>query len=285
MNTKNARPTERLLELEEIVLLLLMVDHLYYQGAPRIALARNTSLPVSVSRLAHPLAHSQFYWSCDLNYFLLPTSRLALYTPICKIPRPWDGCTADEGITPQLRLWLHSQSGISSTEPVYRIHLGDSTSSDVEESSRDESKESEEGVGKDGEGDGKEEEDETTVLMSSSVPLAGTGNPLYALKNGYEAGEESAWIEEIGDEGQDAGSQPCLSGTGTICEHPVQPYVQTTLSFYLMLMMPPLPDPQTIHKNWLSRSQQTQHSTVSSQTHSPPSPHSKPARAHTSQTK
>ncbi|KAG8738871.1 hypothetical protein FRC10_006420 [Ceratobasidium sp. 414] len=112
-----------------------------------------------------------------------------------------------EHITPQLRLWLHSQSDSSSpvlVPPLYRLR--DELASQTQSSTHHLSEESSSATSP---GRNSEEEDQeaepATVLMSSSVGLAGTSNTLYVLGNEYDRTTGgTGWIEEVGDDADEA---------------------------------------------------------------------------------
>ncbi|KAG9099208.1 hypothetical protein FS749_001820 [Ceratobasidium sp. UAMH 11750] len=134
-----------------------------------------------------------------------PTSSTGQHHIVSHRSRAQYEFTSDkEHITPQLRLWLHSQSDGSPpvlTPPISRLqaervsqtqsstHLSEEGSSTMSTGRNEENRETE----------------STTVLMSSSVDLAGTSNPLYVLKNEYDrTTHETGWIEEVGDDVDEA---------------------------------------------------------------------------------
>jgi hypothetical protein len=112
------------------------------------------------------------------------------------------GSADAENITPQLRLWLHSQSNVSTpTASSPTLHPQTDSTSHTHSSSKHPSEADSSATSAERNGEEKLDHDPTAVLMSSSVDLAGTSNPLYALKNEYDRTNDGpAWIEEVDDD-------------------------------------------------------------------------------------
>ncbi|KAL5633886.1 hypothetical protein ACGC1H_005915 [Rhizoctonia solani] len=125
-------------------------------------------------------------------------------------------------ITPQLRIWLHSEPGSSSSTPIdilrpSLLHLrSESTISHGQTSARlsssDVSEVAEPAVP-------NLERIEELALMSSSVNLVKKHNPLYALKKGYESNSrlELASVEQVDDEPD---THHVMDETGTLIHSP-----------------------------------------------------------------
>ncbi|KAG8762850.1 hypothetical protein FRC12_008814 [Ceratobasidium sp. 428] len=112
-----------------------------------------------------------------------------------------------ERITPQLRLWLYSQSDdalsvLSQATPQVQPELAPHKRSSTNDMSEEDSSATSNGKN-------AEEENRTAepaaVLMSSSVGLASTSNPLYVLKSEYDRTTDGVgWIEEVDEDGDEA---------------------------------------------------------------------------------
>ncbi|KAG9122884.1 hypothetical protein FRC07_000557, partial [Ceratobasidium sp. 392] len=112
-----------------------------------------------------------------------------------------------EHITPQLRLWLCSQSdGAPPTLPQPALQPQAEPTHQKLPSAQNLSEEdsSATSAGRNAEAEDPEPEP-TAVLMSSSVGLASTSNPLYVLKSEYDRTADGVgWIEEVGEGTDDA---------------------------------------------------------------------------------
>ncbi|QRV78549.1 RING finger protein [Ceratobasidium sp. AG-Ba] len=110
--------------------------------------------------------------------------------------------TSDQDhITPQLRLWLYSQSDGSLPILSPAAHLHTEPTLEITEKPEDDSS----AASAERDVDGVKGEKPTAVLMSSSVGLVNTSNPLYVLKSEYDRTTEgTAWIEEISSDADDA---------------------------------------------------------------------------------